>query len=110
MRSRNNPQGDDQDANDGTDDHQDRADHSADFPGLSGAASAGIHEAGVHFLEVGRPHHPCRDAKEDANDQPKNAKNEDQSATMGFHRYFELKTASFNGLPAMKKHHSRPSN
>jgi hypothetical protein len=66
-------------------DKQDCPDYSADFSGLSGAATGGIHRAGVDFLQIAGAHDPGCNAQRTANDQAKNAENENECAAMWFH-------------------------
>lgn len=55
---------------------QNRRNHAADFSGLRRASASRIHCARIHFFEVTVAHHPRDNAAWKANDQSKNAENE----------------------------------
>jgi hypothetical protein len=64
---------------------QNRSDDAADFASLGIAAPDGVHSARVHLFEVSGTHDPGRNGERGANDQAKDAENENKCAAMWFH-------------------------
>ena len=75
----------DKNSNDDANNHQNRRNYSADFAGLGRTTARGIHRAGVYFLQIAGAHHPGRNAQRTADDQTKNAKDQNKCAAMWFH-------------------------
>jgi hypothetical protein len=99
MSGTNGAQRDEKDGDDHPDNHQNGPDDAADFPGLGCAPTGGVHSAGVNFLDIGGAENPSHDGEGTANDQAKDAKDEDQRAAMWFHGLnFGLKVVFFYRL------------
>jgi len=58
--------------------------HSADSSCFGEVSPGWIHPAAIHLLQVTIAHHPRRDAKKWAQDEAKNAKNQNHDAPMWF--------------------------